>query len=118
VWTPVLLVRFKQNHCPGRQGGNGKSIVSHLSKGNIMSKVWSLERLKKAKLGVRVATYEAIPANAHEAEMKESHPELFKFEAISIGDDSGQAFLVPLDESSKETAELIIEAIAAYQGGG
>lgn len=83
-----------------------------------MSKVWSLERLKKAKFGVRVATYEAIPANAHEAEMKESHPQLFKFEAISIGDDSGQAFLVPLDESSKETAELIIKAIAAYQGGG
>lgn len=83
-----------------------------------MSKVWSLERLKKAKFGVRVATYEAIPANSYEAENKEKHPHLFKFEALSIGDESGQAFLVPLDESSKETAELIIKAIAAYQGGG
>lgn len=82
-----------------------------------MSQVWSLKRLKSAKLAVRVATYEAIPANAHEAAMKKIRPQLFKFEAISIGDDSGQAFLVPLDESSKETAELIIKAIAAYQGG-
>lgn len=83
-----------------------------------MAKVWSLKRLKSAKFGVRVATYEAIPANPQEAEMKENHPQLFKFEALSIGDDNGQAFLVPLDESSKETAELIIRAIAAYSGGG
>ena len=82
-----------------------------------MSKVWSLRRLKRAKFGVRIATYEAIPARPYEAEMKEKHPQLFKFEALSIGDDSGQAFLVPLDESSKETAELIIKAIAAYNGG-
>lgn len=83
-----------------------------------MAKVWSLKRLKSAKIGVRTATYEAIPATPQEAEMKEKHPHLFKFEALSIGDDNGQAFLVPLDESSKETAELIIKAIAAYRGGG
>ena len=82
-----------------------------------MTKVWSLERLKSAKISVRTATYEGIPANEQEEMMKKLHPEIFSFEAISIGDGNGQAFLVPLDESSKETAELIIKAIAAYQGG-
>ena len=37
-----------------------------------------------------------------------------KFEALSVGDKDGQAFLVPLDESGIQTAKLILDAIAAY----
>lgn len=78
--------------------------------------IWNPERLKNAKIGVRTATYEGIPATPNEAAMKQKHPQLFKFNAISVGDDNGQAFIVPLDESSREVAEYIIRAIAAYNG--
>lgn len=81
-----------------------------------MKPPWSPERLKQAKIGVRIAAYEAIPATIHEAAMKQKHPQMFKFEAISVGDDNGQAFIVPLDESSRDVAEYIIRAIAAYNG--
>lgn len=81
-----------------------------------MSQFWSLERLKRATLGIRTARYNAIPATLHEIEKQEKYPHLFEFDAISIGDNSGQAFIVPLDESGRETAELIMRAIAAYQG--
>ena len=47
--------------------------------------------------------------------MKERYPEIFKSDAISIGDTKGQAFIIPLDESSRETADLILKAIAAYK---
>lgn len=77
---------------------------------------WNKERLKNAAIGDRIAKYKAIPANAAEALYEKSHPEIFNFEAISIGDDGGQAFLIPLDESDNETAEYILRAIKAYQG--
>lgn len=82
-----------------------------------MSQTWSLERLKRANLGTRSAIYEAIPSTPYETEMKEKYPQLFRFEAISIGDDDGQALIIPLDDCSKETADLILKAIAAYQDG-
>ena len=82
-----------------------------------MPKDWSLKRLKAAKLSPRQATYEvsAIPSSPYEASVQESHPQLFSFEALSIGDSNGQALFIPLDESSEETAKLILAAIAAYQ---
>ena len=81
-----------------------------------MSEVWDIERLKAATVGDRVGQYEGIPATAREEAIKKSHPHIFSFQAVSIGDDNGQAFLVPLDESSGETAKLILRAIAAYEG--
>ena len=77
---------------------------------------WNPERLKSVSIGVREGKYEAVPANETESQMKTLHPEIFSFSAISIGDNKGQAFIVPLDESSKETAEYIIRAIKAYNG--
>ena len=81
-----------------------------------MGKKWSPKRLKSATIGERVATYEVIPATSYEVEMRERYPQIFKFEAISIGDNKGQAFLVPLDESSREVTEYLLRAIAAYEG--
>jgi len=77
---------------------------------------WSIERLKKASLAPHVAEYEAVAGTLEQVTMKRLHPALFKFEAISVGDGSGQAFIVPLDESGKGTAELILKALAAYKG--
>ncbi|MCK5606800.1 hypothetical protein KAR91_33165 [Candidatus Pacearchaeota archaeon] len=77
---------------------------------------WGKERLKKATINVRVARYEAHPANEREEAYKRTNPEIFNFDAISIGDEDGQAFLVPLDESDRETAEFIVRAIKAYDG--
>lgn len=77
---------------------------------------WTKKRLKKASIAERVATYHAIPASPYEEAMKIKHPGLFEFRAISIGDKTGQAFIVPLDESDRETAELILRAIQAYEG--
>lgn len=81
-----------------------------------MKPPWSPERLKQAKIGVRIAAYKAIPATPYEAAMEEINPQMFNFDAISVGDDNGQAFIVPLDESSRDVAEYIIRAIAAYKG--
>ena len=79
-----------------------------------MATIWSKERAFNAELAPRVGKYEAIPSNAQEESIKQKHPQLFSFEAVSIGDDNGQMFLVPLDESSKETAEFILKAIKFY----
>jgi hypothetical protein len=81
-----------------------------------MSNDWSSARLKKATLGKCVGRYEAMSVTPQEAEVKKQYPEMFTFDAVSIGDKKGQAFLVPLDDSSKETAEYILRAIAAYTG--
>lgn len=81
-----------------------------------MSKIWNTERIKGATLGLTSATYEAVNLTAEQELIKQSFPHIFKFEAISIGDGKGQLFLVPLDESSKENAEYILRAIAAYKG--
>ena len=81
-----------------------------------MPRIWKPDEIKKASINVRSAKYEAIPANEYEEKVKKEHPEIFSFEAISIGDKKGQAFIVPLDESSRETAEYILRAIAAYDG--
>lgn len=81
-----------------------------------MSQVWTPERLKKATQGERVGRYQAMPATSLEAVLLLGHPQNFRFNAISVGDDAGQAFLVPLDESSPEVAAYILRAIAAYQG--
>ena len=85
-------------------------------------KTWSSKRLKAASIGkkaagyVVTAEYVLIPESGHERSIYEAHPERLSFSAISVGDSSGQAFLVPLDESSRETAEYILRAIAAYSG--
>ena len=82
-----------------------------------MSTNWGLDRLKKVSLGDRPRIYTIIPEGEQEIAMAKLYPELFTFEAVSVGHERiGQAFLVPLDESSVETAELIIKAIAAYKG--
>jgi len=77
---------------------------------------WTLARLKKAAIASRTAKYEAIPATEHERKVKEVCPDMFVFDALSVGDNDGQAFFVPLDESNREVAELIIRAIIAYEG--
>lgn len=77
---------------------------------------WDKERLKSAAIGARAAKYEAIPADEQEEKHKVENPELFSFFAVSVGDEEGQAFFVPLDESDRDTAEYILRAIEAYQG--
>lgn len=79
-----------------------------------MSTVWTKDRLLAAGLAPREGKYEVIPATPHEEFMKTLHPHLFSFNAVSIGDDSGQLCVVPLDESSKESAQFIVEAIKFY----
>jgi hypothetical protein len=81
-----------------------------------MPRNWKPDELKAASIGSRTAKYDGIPANDYERQMRQKHPEKFTFDAISIGDKNGQAFMVPLDESSRETAEYILRAIAAYDG--
>jgi hypothetical protein len=75
---------------------------------------WSAERMSGASIAPRVGKYEAIPQTDHESWVKEINPELFTFETVSVGDTGGQLFFVPLDESSKENAEFILEAIKFY----
>jgi hypothetical protein len=82
-----------------------------------MNNMWNLKRLKKVSLGIKTANYIAVPETKQEQEIAKIHPEIFSFSAISVGDEGGQAFIVPLDESSKETAELIIKALQAYKEG-
>lgn len=77
---------------------------------------WDIKRLKGATLALKVAQYEAVALTLEQVTMKRLHPELFNFEAISVGDEDGQAFIVPLDESGRGTAELILKALAAYKG--
>lgn len=77
-------------------------------------KDWSLERLKRATKGSLIAEYEGFPENFIGKELKKSNPDIFKFKAISVGDKEGQCFLVPLDESSEETCNLILKAIQFY----
>ena len=74
---------------------------------------WTPERLKNAALGMRVGTYEAVPMSIFERMQLGDN---VRFQAVSVGDKRGQAFIVPLDESSVETAEYILRAIAAYEG--
>jgi len=80
-----------------------------------MGITWSIERLKGATIAPRVATYQVIPADEREEEMKKKYPEKFKFQVVSIGDKDGQAFFVPLDESSLKTAQYILKTIKEYQ---
>lgn len=75
---------------------------------------WSISRLSSASIAPRKGHYTAVPQTPEEYAYRDTHPELFSFEAMSVGDKGGQAFLVPLDESSEATAELIIAAINAY----
>jgi hypothetical protein len=75
---------------------------------------WNLERLKKATIAPRVAIYEVLPGSIAEEKIKMVKPGMFEFQAISVGDKDGQAFIVPLDESGRETAELILKALQAY----
>ena len=79
-------------------------------------KKWSIKRIKNASIGMFSANYEVIPNTEETIKAKEAYPHLFSFKAISVGDKNGQAFIVPLDESSKETAEYILRAIKAYNG--
>lgn len=76
---------------------------------------WDKNRIKQASLSDVSARYKALPT-LEQIEMAKDHPEIFEFEAISVGDSDGQCFFIPLDESDKDTAEYIIRAIKAYQG--
>lgn len=78
-----------------------------------MSNVWTPKRLKRATLGKRSGEYEAVPASISE---RMALGDRVRFQAVSVGDSRGQAFIIPLDESSVETAEYILRAIAAYEG--
>lgn len=75
---------------------------------------WSRVRMAGASIAPRTGRYEAIPQTPQEWSYKETHPHLFSFETISIGDKDGQLFFVPLDESSKKNAEFILNAINFY----
>ena len=77
---------------------------------------WDKIRIKKATTAPLQATYEVIDLTLKQEIIKEQHPDVFKFKAISVGDHLGQAFFVPMDESSIKTAEYIIRAIKAYEG--
>lgn len=79
-----------------------------------MSIIWTKERAINASIGARKGKYEAIPEDKRAIEVRRTHPHLFKFEAVSVGDSSGQMFFVPLDESSEETAHFILKAIKFY----
>lgn len=79
-------------------------------------KIWNKERIKNATFGLHKATYNINAETESMKQLKEKHPNLFEFEAISIVDRNGQLFFVPLDESSKENAEYILRAIKAYKG--
>lgn len=79
-----------------------------------MSVIWSSDRLKDVSLAPRVGTYECVPQSDHEYKVKATHPHLFSLQAVSIGDSKGQMCLVPLDESSEETAKFIVEAVKFY----
>lgn len=81
-----------------------------------MSTIWNKERIKRVTIAPRIGIYEAIPQNLDEIQAKKNHPHIFKFKTLSIGDENGQAFFIPLDESSRENAEYIIRAIKAYKG--
>lgn len=67
-----------------------------------------------ASLAPQIGRYEAIPQSDREYKVKVTHPHLFEFDTVSVGDGKGQLFFVPLDESSKENAEFILEAINFY----
>ena len=75
---------------------------------------WTLERLKGARINVREGHYKAIPEDDRARAFEQIDPSLFDFRAISIGDGGGQAFIVPLDESSRIAADLILAAIKAH----
>lgn len=79
-----------------------------------MSIIWSSDRLKEISIAPRTGTYEAIPQSDHEYKVKATHPHLFTFQTVSIGDAKGQMCFVPLDESSEETAKFIVEAVKFY----
>jgi len=67
--------------------------------------------LRNLSVGPNKAKYEAIPGNSGQQAVKEECPELFEFEAVSIGNKDGQFCLVPLDESSEANALLIVNAL-------
>ena len=79
-----------------------------------MSRVWTKKEALGASLAPRKGTYEVLPASVIELGFKQTHPHLFTFEAVSVGDENGQMFLVPLDESSEETVKFILKAIKFY----
>lgn len=81
-----------------------------------MSKIWGKRRIKSSFIAPLAADYGVINLTEEQLIRKKDHPEIFKFQAISIGDRGGQLFFVPLDESSRKNAEYILRAIKAYKG--
>lgn len=79
---------------------------------------WDLDRLCGASLAPKKATYKAVPSTPYQIAVSETNPELFEFEAVSVGDDEGQAFIIPLDESSEEVAGIVIKALEFYKEYG
>lgn len=79
---------------------------------------WDLDRLCGASLAPKKATYKVVPTKEYQIAVFKTNPELFEFEAVSVGDDDGQAFIIPLDESSEEVADLVITALKFYKEYG
>ena len=80
-----------------------------------MSK-WENERIKNVNIGSLSAVYKVTPVSYAEKQAFKTNPEIFEFEALSIGNNAGQMCIIPLDDSSKENAEYIVEALKYYAG--
>ncbi len=78
-----------------------------------MSK-WENERIKNVYIGPLSAAYKVTPTSYAEKQAFKTKPEMFEFEALSIGDNAGQMCIIPLDDSSRENAEYIIKALKYY----
>lgn len=61
------------------------------------------------EIAPRIAKYSVIPANDHERGQLERIGAL-TFDALSIGTPNGQVAIIPLDESSRGNATLIVGA--------
>ena len=72
---------------------------------------WTKERLKNIYIAPKKVRYKVIPITSEEKVKAKRHPEILEFDALSVGDENGQAFIVPLDESSREVAEIIINTL-------
>lgn len=61
------------------------------------------------EIGPRVGRYKSIPANEDERAALEKIGHM-QFDALSVGTESGQVAIIPLDESNRANAELIAQA--------
>lgn len=67
--------------------------------------------LSKLSIAPDRVTYEVIVETSGQQAVKDENPELFRFDALSIGDGDGQFCLVPLDESDMGNARMIVNSL-------